>query len=187
MTTEINLQNLLKRGVVDENQLLTMLGNEYEFTWIDSAVPAGMSVYASFVTGDKYAVVNFREVSMDQERGFYRFYVNPASLGTEGAPVPLYNFRGDATQTPAAAVAVRTAPAFNPNDARVEVPMFGAAGQGNQPTIGDLSAENAVRVLPPNTNVLLQLDNQSASAAYMRENVKFWEISPDAMLTIAEV
>lgn len=187
MGKSVALQNLLGAENTSQDVMLTLLGVEYEFTWIETAVPAAGKAYAIFSTGANYALVGYREVQMDQERGFYRFYVSPQDAGTPGASVPVYNLRGDSGHVRTTQITLTTAPTIGAAPARTEIPMFGAAGQGNQPVRGDLASERAVRVVPPNTTILLELDNESASPSYMREVVKFWEVSPSAMIEAAGV
>ncbi len=183
----VNLQNIYKQIPVDFGQFLTLRGVEYEFTWIDEAVAAAGKIYIQItLSTTKYTLVNFREVQMDQERGFFRFYTD-FSGGVEGDAVPLISMRGD-TSVPSDTSIVRlTGPTINPASEVVEVPMFGVAGQGNQPAQGELASGTSVRVIPPGSRALLEFENNSVASAYMRGNFKQWEISPNAIPETGEI
>ena len=91
--TNINLPNLIHSAGMEAIQVMTMLGNEYEFEWYEAAVPAAGKVYLKVTSpADKFTLVNFREVRHDQTKGFYRQY---RPIAFSGGTVTLLEFENN--------------------------------------------------------------------------------------------
>jgi hypothetical protein len=167
---------------------MTLSGVEYQFTWVDESVAAGSSVYIQVVTHPtKYTLLNWRQLQMDQERGFYRAYTS-YTAGTVGDAISVFKMRADSTIESGATINKMTGPTNIDETSRTILsPLFGAEGQGNVPTTGDLAEDAAVRVIPPNTSFLIQFENDSAAASYFQSILKWWEVSADFMPEIKEV
>lgn len=170
----------------DTQLSLTMAGVEWESEWIIPSVPAGAKVHALVtVSPSKYLILNSRQIQMDQERGFYRFYTgfNSAVPAVSLVGVPM---RGDTTipvQT-----TFQTLSSVNiTGPALIEIPIFGSAGGGPVSVSGNINNDTSVRVVPPGTQLVLEFENASVAASYWRQQVKFWEVKAESMNEIQEV
>lgn len=186
--TNINLSNLIHSAGMEAIQVMTMLGNEYEFEWYEAAVQAAGKVYLKVTSpADKFTLVNFREVRHDQTKGFYRQYRPTAfSGGAVTQTITPVKMRGDSTLASAALVQVVTAPTIT-GAAFSSIPLWGGEGVGNRPQGGGLSQQGAFRVIPPGAVTLLEFENNSANPAQWYAYFKQFEISAAAMTQAAEV
>lgn len=185
--TKIALPGLIHSAGMEAVQILTMMGNEFEFEWYESAVPAGGKVYLKVTSPlNKFTMVNFREVRHDQTKGFYRQY-KTFSGGTVSRTITPIKMRGDSTIASAALVQVVTSPTVNVANAFSSIPLWGAEGVGNRPQGGGLSQQGAFRIIPPGTVTLLEFENNSANPAQWYAYFKQFEISSSAMTQIAGV
>lgn len=187
LTLKTGLSNILPDMCADE--YLSMIGIEYEVIWIVPTVTALTGkVYLRWTTSvDKYTITNFRQVVMDQERGFYRVYRDDDfSGGTPGSPLPINKLRFDSTVDPDLVPVPLTGPTITGTASVVE-PMFGQAGQGVIRATGGTTSEQALRISPPGTIFLSEFENLSAEDSYFQLNVHWWEITPEAMLAIKEL
>lgn len=82
---------------------------------------------------------------------------------------------------------VVTTPTVNVADAFSAIPLWGAEGVGNRPQGGGLSLQGSMRIIAPNTSVLLEFENNSAAACAWYAYFKQFEIKPATMLALAEV
>ena len=184
---KIYLPSFLTDAPLDAQSALTMLGNEYEFEWYEFAVPAGGKVYLRVTTpANKYTLVNFREIRFDQVRGFYRQY-RVFSGGTVQRTIVTTKMRGDSPVASQATIEVVTGPIVNAANAFSAIPPWGTEGVGNRPQSGGLGIQGAFRAIPPNTQVLLEFENNSSNASAWYAYFKQFEITPAAMLRLAEI
>lgn len=186
--TKIALPNLIHSAGADFTQLMTLLGNEYEFEWFEAAVPAAGKVYLKVTSPvNKFTLVNFREVRHDQTRGFYRQYRGEDfSGGTVSRTTTPVKMRGDSTISSGVTLQVITAPTIA-GAAFSSIPLWGAEGVGNRPQGGGLSQQGAFRVIPPGAVTLLEFENNSTNPAQWYAYFKQFEMSAAAMAQIAEV
>ena len=185
--SKANLTSLMGPDSLGALPSLTMLGAEYEFEWYEAAVPAAGKVYLKVTTpANKYTVVNYREIRMDQTRGFYRQY-RTFSGGTVARTITPVKMRGDGTVNSSTLLQVVTAPTVTTVAAFSAIPLWGAKGVGNRPQGGGLSLQGAMRIIAPNTSVLLEFENNSAAACAWYAYFKQFEIKPATMLALAEV
>lgn len=157
---------------------LSMSGAEFTAEWIDTAIAAGAKKYLRVdLASDKYTIFNFRALQMDQERGFYRAFTGFTG-GAKTGDVNVQKVRPDSPINPGGTIEIISAPATIVQASRiVEIPLFGAAGQGNHPIVGDLETDDSVRVLPPGGVFLIEFENNSVASTYFRLEFKWWEVS----------
>lgn len=185
--TKIALPSIIRSAGMEAVQIMTMLGNEFEFEWYEAAVPAAGKVYLKITSpSDKFTLVNFREVRHDQTRGFYRQY-RVFSGGTVSRTITPTKMRGDDPTASEALIQVVTSPTVNVADAFSSIPLWGAEGVGNRPQGGGLSQQGAFRVIPPGAVTLLEFENNSTNAAQWYAYFKQFEVSEGAMTQLAEV
>lgn len=179
--TDIKLPNLIHSAGMEAIQIMTMLGNEYEFEWYEAAVPAGGKVYLKVTSpADKFTLVNFREVRHDQTKGFYRQY-RTFSGGTVARTIIPNKMRGDSTVASQALIQVVTTPTVNVANAFSVIPLWGAEGVGNRPQGGGLSQQGSFRVIPPGAVTLLEFENNSTNPAQWYAYFKQFEVTRGAM------
>lgn len=152
-------------------------GTGYYTYWENTAVPAltGKS-YAKFVTpADRFVGLLFREVTTDRERVFYRVYTGFTNA-TTGAPIRIGNLRaGSANVSTSQFNVVTSTPNLAGTTVVTTLPIFGAVNAGNRAS-GSLVSNNVFRLIPPNTEFLLEIDNQSAEATYVLVELNFLEL-----------
>jgi hypothetical protein len=178
--SKIDKMNLNSNNIPTPMALaLAMAGSEFTAELIDTVVTAGTSIYAVVTNPPtKYVIFNFRELQMDQERGFYRAF----TVFTGGAKIGDVNIQKVRPDSPIPADATMelwsTPDSIDQASRIVEIPLFGAAGQGNSPTQGDLADDQSVRILPPGAKFLVEFENASVADAYFRLEFKWFEVSP---------
>ena len=186
---KLSLPGFLQDAPIDALSAMTMLGNEFEFEWYAAAVPAtNGKVYLKITTpADKYTLVNFREVRMDQTRGWYRQYASTSfSGGTVTGTIAPVKMRGDSTVNSGGTFQIVTTPTIT-GPAFSAVPLWGAEGVGNRPQGGGLSQLGAFRVIPPGRQILLEFENNSTNPAAWYAYFKQFELSENAILQLAEL
>lgn len=187
--SKLSLPGFLRNVPFDALSAMTMLGNEYEFEWYEAAVPATTGkVYLKITTpANKYTLVNFREVRMDQTRGFYRQYAAASfSGGTVTRTITPVKMRGDSSVSSGATLQVVTTPTIT-GPAFSVIPLWGAEGVGNRPQGGGLAQAGSFRVIPPNQQILIEFENNSTNPAAWYAYFKQFEISPEAVLQLVEL
>lgn len=183
--TKMNLPNLMRDAVIELQPALTFMGNEYEMEWAETSVANAEKRYLKITTHPtKFTLVNFREVRMDQARAYYRQYLG-SSGGTVSRTITPVNMRGDSPVSSGMTAQVVTTPVLG--TAFSSIPLWGSEGVGNRPQAGGLSTTGQFRVIPPNTIILLEFENQSTNAAAWYAYFKFYEISANAMLELEEI
>lgn len=186
--SRVNWSDLFGNLPDDINLALTSAGVEFDFEWIEPAIPAGQSAYLRITnTGDKYVIVNFRELQTDQERVFFRIYTSVTASTDNGDPLTVNNRRGDATTQSVTTVQPVTGPTFDATSRILNKPIFGTPNTGNQPRTGDLRGASGVRVLPPGFDVLLEAENQSDNAVYFYAQFKQFEVKASTMPDPTEI
>lgn len=157
---------------------LSLSGAEFTAEWIELAIAAGTKKYLRVILDpDKYTLFNFRALQMDQERGFYRAFT-VFTGGAKTGDVNIQKVRPDSPINTGGTIEIISTPATIDLASRiVEIPLFGASGQGNHPITGDLETDDSIRVLPPGGVFLIEFENASAAAAYFRLEFKWWEVS----------
>lgn len=191
MAANFDMQNVYAK--VDSGLLLalTVRGVEFEFEWYQSAVTASTGrVFLRVQTpADKFTIVNFREIRHTQTRGFYRQYrQGDFSGGTVGDTITPVALRGDSPVTSGATIQTLTNVTADPADAFSEIPLWGQSGPGSNPGQGTgLNPDQAARVVPPGTTVLLEFANTSTNAADWYAYFKQYELTPDALLPAKEI
>jgi len=175
----ISKQNLHAQVPTSLGQYLTLKGLEYEFTWQLASVAAGAKTYLRAQTSaDKYTILNFRELKMNQELGFYRGF----TVFTGGAPIdeiPIFNLRADTGVQSGATIETFSAPTtIDQTSKTIDYPLFGTPGQGNNPASGDVASDDAARIIPPGTTFILEFENLSADPCRFYANLKWYEVSP---------
>lgn len=185
--SKLQLPGFLTDTPFDAQSALTMLGAEYEFEWYEEAVAAAGKVYLKITTApNKFTLVNFREIRFDQVRGFYRQY-RTFSGGTVTRTITPVKMRGDSPVNSGATIQVVTSPTVNTADAFSAIPLWGSEGVGNRPQGGGLSQQGAFRVIPPNTQILIEFENNSTNPAAWYAYFKQFEISANTLLQLAEL
>lgn len=185
--SKLQLPGFLTDTPFDAQSALTMLGAEYEFEWYEAAVPAAGKIYLKITTPpNKFTLVNFREIRFDQTRGFYRQY-RVFSGGTVARTIIPTKMRGDSAANSGATLEVLTAPTVNVADAFSAIPLWGSEGIGNRQQGGGLSQIGAFRVIPPNTQILLEFENNSTNPAAWYAYFKQFEVSENTLLQTAEI
>lgn len=143
-------------------------GRAYNCAWVHESLASGSKTYAQFtVPSGYYMALDFREVTTDKERIFYRVYASYPTV-TESTTVPARNMRSDGPAVVAEPMYKCSAPspAVDPNNAIVRVPVFGEPAGGGKAS-GDVSTDNIFRLLAPSSKFLLELENASTQAAYI--------------------
>ncbi|MEG1884829.1 MAG: hypothetical protein RR182_00975 [Alistipes sp.] len=186
--TDLFLPELLKTTNLDASGAMTLLGAEFEFEWYEAAILPTAKAFLKITTPpNKYTLVNFREVRMDQTRGFYRQYRSTSfSGGTVTRTITPIKMRGDSAVPSGALLQVVTAPTIT-GAPFSEIPLWGAEGVGNRPQGGGLSQTGAFRVIPPNQQILLEFTNDSTNPAAWYAYFKQFEVLPATMLQLAEI
>lgn len=185
--SKANLPSLMRGDSFGTLPTLTSLGAEYEFEWYEPSVSAAAKVYLKITTPpDKFTLVNYREVRMDQTRGFYRQY-RVFTGGTVTRTITPVKMRGDGTVNSGTIIQVVTTPTVDVANAFSAIPLWGAEGVGNRPQGGGLSLQGALRIIPPNTQILLEFENNSTSPCAWYAYFKQFEVKPATMLALAEV
>lgn len=147
-----------------------------EVVFINSAATSGEKVYFKAVTGSRWLVIFHREMITNREAMFYRSYTS-FSGGALGDALPTRPLRLDSTISTDLAVNVYdAAPTFDPVSLYIEDPLFGSELTGNR-TSGSSSVETDYRVIPPNTEFLIEIENAAAATAYVQVSLKFAEVS----------
>lgn len=186
--SRVNWSDMLGNLPDDLNLALSIAGVEFDFEWVESAVPVGQQAYLRITnTGGKFVIVNFRELQTDQERVFFRIYTDVTSATDNGGPLALNNRRGDAQLTSTTVAQPVTEPVFNASSRILNKPIFGQPNEGNQPRTGDLRGASGVRVLPPGFDVLLEADNQSDNPVYFYAQFKQFEVKASTMPDPTEI
>ena len=141
-------------------------GSAFYTYWETPSVPASGKVYAKFVVpSNRFVGILFREVTTDKERVFYRVYINFTNA-TAGANIRRGNLRSQSINSSTSQFNVVTStPDLTGATAVTILPLFGAIGAGNRAS-GSLTNNNVFRLLPPNSEFLVEIDNQSAEACY---------------------
>lgn len=173
------LQNLNSETITDTFSFLTLSGAEFTVEWVTLAIPAGTKAYARIINPPtKFILFNFRSLQMDQERGFYRAFTSFTG-GTKTGDANIQKVRPDSPVDTEGTFEIITTPDTIDQSSRiVEIPLFGAVGQGNSPTLGDLASDLSIRVLPPAAQFLIEFENASVADTYFRLEFKWWEVSP---------
>lgn len=184
----LELMNLHSNVPISLENFLTLSGVAYEAQWIDADVTAGAKIYLVVTAcANKYLVLGGRLLQMDQERGFYRVFADWTG-GVLGALIPVQKLRSDGVVSCGATFQLSAAPDTIDTDSKLlQVPLFGAAGQGNVPTTGSSPEEAAFRIIPPGGSVLLEFENASVADSYVQLDFKFWEIRPASMPPAQEI
>lgn len=151
-------------------------GTAFYTYWESPSIPAGGKVYAKFVCPpDRFVGILFREITTDKERVFYRVYTG-FSNATAGAAIRIGNLRAGSINSSTSQLNVVTS---TPNLASATtvtiLPLFGAVGAGNRAS-GSLANNNVFRLLPPGSEFLVELDNQSTDAAYALVELNWLEL-----------
>lgn len=159
---------------------LSLSGVEFTLEWIETAVTAGDKAYLRIVLSpDKFTIFNFRGLRMNQELGYYRVF----SVFTGGAKTGDVNIQKVRPDSPVnfegTAEVIGTPTTIDAASRIVEIPMFGAAGQGNHPVMGEFETEDSMRIFPPGVEFLIEFENASVAASYFRLEFKWWEVTPD--------
>ena len=152
-------------------------GTGYYTYWENTAVPALTGkAYAKFVTpADRFVGILFREVTTDHERVFYRVYTG-FNNATAGDTIRIGNLRaGSANVSTSQFNVVTSTPNLAGATVVTTLPIFGAVNAGNRAS-GGLVSNNVFRLIPPNTEFLLEIDNQSAEATYVLVELNFLEL-----------
>lgn len=156
-------------------------GLAYEAIFIDAAVPSGAKRYFRAVTSpNKFIIIFNREMVTDRERMFYRSYTS-FSGGTLGDPLTIRAMRLDSLVAAETVANIYTvAPSFDPASLFVEDPLFSAVGAGSR-SGGSTNTEIDYRIIPPNQEFLIELENQATTDAYLKVRLKFAEVRPEYM------
>lgn len=166
-------------------QYYTLVGAEFEINWEELAVPAlGGVAYLRLVSpADKYMVLNYRQLVMDQERGFYEaFGTFTFDQGAVGDDVVIQKLRvGSALGSGSVAEKLTAITSLYVTSRNTKQPLFGTAGQGNNIASGDLNSESSIKIIPPNSEFLLRFTNESELASYFSLNLKWYEISEKSL------
>lgn len=152
-------------------------GTVYYTYWENLAIPALTGkVYAKFVTpADRFVGILFREITTDHERVFYRVYTG-FSNATAGAAIRIGNMRAGATNVSTSQFnVVTTTPDLTGATTVTIVPVFGAVGAGNRAS-GGLTTNNVFRLIPPSTEFLIEIENNSSEACYALAELNFLEL-----------
>ena len=185
--SKIALPNLFRSAGIDAITSLTTLGSEFEFEWYEPVVAPAGKVYLKVTSPlNKFTLVNFREVRHDQTFGVYRQY-KTFSGGAVSRTITPVKMRGDSTIESAATIQVVTGPTVSVQNAFSAIPLWGAEGVGNRPQGGGLNQQGALRVIAPNTQLLLEFENNSVNPAKWYAYFKQFELSRSAMIELAEV
>lgn len=173
-----NKQQLYAFPVTPLEAAAILHGVAYEAEWLNTSVAAEAKVYARFTTcPEKYTIFNFRRFKMDQERGFYRAY-SEFTGGEVIADIPIRKQRLDSTIEPGLVLETFTTPTGITQSSKIiEVPLFGAEGQGNVPTTGGEVDSEGFRVYPPGSEFLLEFSNDSVAATYFQGVLKWIELT----------
>lgn len=165
-------------NLIDGNRLLVnqrssaingiVKGRGYNCVWIEESLASGAKSYAQFtVPAGFYMSLDFREVTTDKERVFYRVYGSYPAV-TESTLIPARNMRSDGPAVVSEPMyrCSTPSPAVDPNNAIVRVPVFGEPAGGGKAS-GDVSTDNIFRLLHPTAKFLLELENASTQAAFI--------------------
>ena len=194
MAVKLEKSHLLQR-FVDLPMLFTLLGVEYECQWLHNGsirpkVAAASSVFIEVtIPAGKYMLFNKRILKMDLAEGYYRLYASGSyTAGTVTETLPIVKMRTDtAVQAQSTFQLLDTASTTaSRDDAFLEIPLFGVAGQGPINTQGDIDSDSEVRVVAPG-KVLVEFANADPdNAAYWRGLFKWYEVS-EGMIPVSEV
>ncbi len=169
-------------------QLLTLYGVEFEFDWVEEAVPdTNGLVYVRWQTSpNKYTILNTRQLQSDKERGFYRAYTQFAG-GAQTEIIPPRNLRADSTVVSESIVEKYSAPTtINPSSEVIQVPLFGSPGGGPVSATGDINSDFAFRIYAPGTDFILEFENNSDDISYFKGLFKWFEVTAEALPIVKE-
>lgn len=147
------------------------------------AIASAAKTYATVTTPiDRYVALIDREVVTDQERLFFKSY-SSFTGGTTGASIPVGNLRTNSPfATGVIASEITTPTTIDLNSIISNVPVFGEVGAGNRAS-GGISADALFRLIAPNTTLLFEWDNQSASDIYCKTMLAWFELPESAIIT----
>lgn len=171
------------------NEHMLLSGTQFEAVWILPTVVDGGKAYLRVVTSPtKYTILNNRQLYTDQEKCFYRVY-GVFTGGATIAAIPIVNSRDDSTVASDQTIHTFSAPAtIDPASLGVIIPLFGVPGQGVSPSAaGRTLADSAIRIVKPNTTLLLEFENASVNDTYFQLDLKWAELSPEAMPLILDL
>lgn len=184
LKTDINPKTIIQGQTLDRIAVQALQyrdeavvrGTVYYTYWENLSVGVGAKVYAKFTTPpDRYVGILFREVTTNKERVFYRVYTG-FSNATTGVSISIGNLRsGTANVSTSQFKVVTTVPVLTSASVVTIVPIFGEVNSGNRAS-GSLSNNNVFRLIPPSTDFLIEIDNQSAEAAYVLTELNFLEL-----------
>lgn len=185
---------LLRQGVqsLDYRDDLVARGYGFFTFWERSdeiggnPVPIGGNAYAYFTTPpDRYVLLSYRLVTTNQERIFYRVYTNvePTQL-TFGDDIRIGKLKYDSAITTGCTFKEVTNTTVDLTGAIkvVNVPVFGATGSAAKNNSGDLSPDSVFRTLPPNSEFLLVVENESELASYVQIDLVWAELNETLIL-----
>jgi hypothetical protein len=184
LNTEINPRTILAGNTLDRIAVQTLQyrddavarGTAFYSYWETPSIPVGGKVYAKFICPpDRFVGVLFREVTTDKERLFYRVYTG-FSNATAGTDIRRSNLRASSINSSTSQFnIVTTVPVLTGATEVTILPLFGAVGSGNRAS-GSLVSNNVFRLLPPNSEFLIELENLSADPCYCLVELNWLEL-----------
>jgi hypothetical protein len=175
MTSDIEGLRRLKTQTLNYRDDLISRGYGF-YLFHEATIPTATKRYLEFTTpSDRYFALNFRQITTDKERLFYRVYTNYSGV-TASTSVRIGNLKpgssvvGGSTYTEATGT-----PDLSSAIAVTILPIFGQVNAGNRAS-GSLLGDSVFRLIPPDTSFLIELDNQSADAIYVNTELVWAEI-----------
>lgn len=152
--------------------------------WFNSGLASGSSSYVRFtVPSDKVMILDSRLLIPEREKVKYRVY---ATGYTVTGVVPesdqehfiLGNLRIGTTSPslPVELVTVSAEPSIR--DRVLQVNAYGSTGAGNRAS-GSISSDNIVRIIPPDSEFLLQVENEGSDTTEFQVDLVFFFLPPD--------
>lgn len=148
-------------------------GRGYYVEWINPAMTNGAKEYLRVsVPAGFFAELDYREIITDKERFFYRVYpASAVTIDAVGANLPALNLRNDKPSAPVNTFNRVTLTGTPTNPATTQ-PVFGIDGVGQRKS-GETATDSVLRLLAPNSQVILELENQSNATGYAQVTLNF--------------
>ena len=149
---------------------------------LSDTISAGETVKMHFVTGTKVVLVKIRELTYVAEELVLRLFANPVNASA-GTPITIKNYN---LRNPQATTIVKAAKNVTTTSDGTEIEpadpeyFFGAGAAGNRTQA--TSPTGFERVIPPNSSLLLTLQNTGSGAARAQYFLTWYEGEPDLPL-----
>lgn len=147
------------------------------YAYYNQSIASGAKSYARFVVpADKYVVLTAREIVTDNTKLIYRTYTTWTG-GVVGAAIPVKRLRNDSIYPPTSTINAITGATPDLATDVTNLPIYGGSGVGGR-VAGSTDSADTFRLLAPNSQFLIEWENQSGSAIAVYTQYTWFELSP---------